>query len=152
MTWFKGSRPILYLQRCHFPLLSGLVKGKRPSFKRSLFLYFERESERTCTWGRGKERGRERASKTGCTLSAQSLMWGSISWTLRSWPELKSRVGRLTDWATPVPQITFFLSSQLVTSFVESLSCPVNAPWTFDHVVPGVLFCYHHSPCKSIRI
>ena len=28
-------------------------------------------------------------------------MWGLISWTMRSVPELKSRVGRLTDWTPP---------------------------------------------------
>jgi len=28
--------------------------------------------------------------------------------TMRSWPEPKSRVGRLTNWATQVPQLRFF--------------------------------------------
>ena len=48
-------------------------------------------------------RGRERESQAGPMLSAQSPTWGSISWTTRSWPEPKSRIGCLTDWATQAP-------------------------------------------------
>ena len=62
----------------------------------------EREGERQHEWGRGRER--ERESQAGSTLPAQSLTWGSIPQTVRSWPEPKSRVRRLTDWATQVCQ------------------------------------------------
>ena len=45
------------------------------------------------------ERGREkeRESQAGFALSAQSLTWGSISQTMRSWPEPKPRVRDLID-------------------------------------------------------
>ena len=61
----------------------------------------QRERERE----RERERGRERKSQANSMLPAQSPVWGLIPWTVRSWPELKSRVGRLTDWATQVPLI-----------------------------------------------
>ena len=49
--------------------------------------------------GKG-QREVETESQAGSALSAQSLTWGSNSWTMRSWPDLRSRVGHLTDWAT----------------------------------------------------
>ena len=58
----------------------------------------EREEKNVC--GGGAERGEERESRAGSTLSAQSLMWGSNSWTVRSGPELQSRVRCFTNWAT----------------------------------------------------
>ena len=61
--------------------------------------------ERACVhaWAGEGQRERERESHTGSTLSVQSLTLGSIPGTTRSWPELKSRVRRLTNWATQVP-------------------------------------------------
>ena len=46
----------------------------------------------------GKQQERERESYTGSTLSTE------LSPTLRSWPEPKSRIRRLTSWATQAPQ------------------------------------------------
>ena len=50
--------------------------------------------------GGGEERGQERESQAGCQCRA----WGR-AWSHRpgSWPDLKSRVRCLTDWATQVP-------------------------------------------------
>ena len=46
---------------------------------------------RECERGRSRERGRQNLKYTpGSELSAQSLTWGSNSWKVRSWPELKS--------------------------------------------------------------
>ena len=67
------------------------------------FVFFLRERQRQCKWKRGSER--ERESQVGSALSAQSLMWGSHSWIVRSWPEPKPRVRCLTDWGTQVPQV-----------------------------------------------
>ena len=63
----------------------------------------EREEESSEEKGRGRERERDRESQAVSMLSAQSLMWGLIPRTMRSWPDLKARVGRLTDWATQTP-------------------------------------------------
>ena len=64
-----------------------------------LFIYFERES-----WGGAeRERERERESQAGSMLLAQSLTWVSNSQTMRSWPEPRSGVRCLTDWATQLP-------------------------------------------------
>ena len=42
-------------------------------------------------WGRGRERHTQNLKQApGSELSAQSLMRGSNSWTVRSGPELKS--------------------------------------------------------------
>ena len=52
----------------------------------SLFIYFEGEGTREREGGREHEqrRGRERESQAGCAPSAQSLMWGLNSGTVRS--------------------------------------------------------------------
>ena len=42
------------------------------------------------------EQEKSRESQAGSTLSVQSPIWGSNTWAMRSWPELKSRVGCLT--------------------------------------------------------
>ena len=67
-----------------------------------VFILRERERESTCTWAGEGQRKKERESQAGSSLIAWSLKWGSISQTVRSWLELKSRVGRLTDWPTHV--------------------------------------------------
>ena len=56
----------------------------------------EREREREHKGGKGRESKEERESQADSALSAHSPVWGSISGTLRSRPELKSRVGCLT--------------------------------------------------------
>ena len=76
-----------------------------------LLIYFERERERerASMSGGAAEREGERESKAGSKLSAQSPTRGSIPRTsMRSWPEPKSRVGRLPDWATQAPLPVFF--------------------------------------------
>ena len=50
----------------------------------------ERERERQHEWRRSRERG-GRESKAGSALTTQSLTWGSIPGTMRSWPEPKSK-------------------------------------------------------------
>ena len=75
------------------------------SFFKCIFLVLkEREHEQ----GRGREKRRERKSQAGSALSAQSPTRGSNSWTMRLGPETKSRVRRLTDWATQAPHINWF--------------------------------------------
>ena len=64
-----------------------------------MFVYSEKEKEgervHTCVQAAGgAERGRQ--SQAGPLLLAQSPTRGSNSQTVRSWPEPKSRVGRLT--------------------------------------------------------
>ena len=74
-----------------------------------LFIYFEREKEREYKQGRkrGREREKERErereweSQAGFTLSEKSLCGAQSH---EPWPEPKSRVKRLTDWATQGPQ------------------------------------------------
>ena len=62
----------------------------------------------------GTERGRERIPSR-LRLSEWSRTWGSVSWKVRSWPELRSRVGCLTHWATQVPLFRNFLKLQLLS-------------------------------------
>ena len=59
-----------------------------------IYLFWEGERER--------EKGRENPKQAPCPTQ------GSIPQTMRSWPELKSRVGRLTDW-TPQASLGFFV-------------------------------------------
>ena len=70
-----------------------------------IYLFWERkrEWERACTQlGEGQREG-ETESQADSAPSTQSLMWGSNSQTVRSWPELRSRVGSLTE-AIRAPQ------------------------------------------------
>ena len=67
------------------------------------FLFFERK--RASMSRGGAERDGDRGSKAGSVLTASSPVWGLNSWTMRSQVELRSRVRRLTNWATQVPQI-----------------------------------------------
>ena len=58
----------------------------------SLFILRETESMRRG----GGEREGEREFQAGSALSAWSQKWGLNPWTVRSWPELKLRIGCLT--------------------------------------------------------
>ena len=60
----------------------------------SLFIYFWKREKAS---GRRAEREGEREYQAGSALSAQKLMRGLNPWTVRSWCELKPRVGCLTE-------------------------------------------------------
>ena len=68
------------------------------------FFFWERERESTWVAERGK-RGGGRGDRipTGSMLDGEPYAKPDPT-TLRSWPELKSRVRRLTNWATQTPQ------------------------------------------------
>ena len=83
-----------------FPLLSSLFYF----FDVYLFILRERESRG------GTEREGDKESQSGSALPMQSPMWGSNSQSLRSWPEPKSRVRWLTDWATKVALTSGFFT------------------------------------------
>ena len=60
--------------------------------------------------GEGAEKERERESALSAEPEAQGLMHRAPTqdheiMTMRSWPELKSRVGCLTDWATQMSHV-----------------------------------------------
>ena len=59
-------------------------------------------------WGREREREREgeRESQAGSALSPWSPTRAHKPWD-REWPEPKSGVGHLTDWATQAPRFFF---------------------------------------------
>ena len=70
-------------------------------FLKGLFIW---EKERVCTqvgWGSGTWEGTNRIPIRVCTES-EAWHWSRLP-ILRSWPELTSRVGYLTDWATRLP-------------------------------------------------
>ena len=92
------------------------------------FLFIFREKERACEQelGRGRERGRERIPSRLCTFSVEPDV-GLNPRTVRLWPGLKSRVGRLTDWAMLAPLM--FLSIVTVKCFLRDWhwpQCPVE--------------------------
>ena len=83
-----------------------------------IYLFWERES----TQAREGLRERKKESQAGSTLSAQSPTQGSISRSVRSWPELQSRVRSLTDWATQAPlKISLFRASNYGSKFQLSI-------------------------------
>ena len=88
--WMKQSTVILNLYRSLF-LRRSLYFFK---FFYMFYLFLrERERERESMSRGGAERERETQNPKqapSSELSAQSQTWGSNSWTMRSWPELKS--------------------------------------------------------------
>ena len=91
-------------------------------------------------------------------LSARKMMQGSISQTVSSWPEPKSRVGCLNDWATQVslnvsydntfPMIihcVWLLSfSIMFLRFIYFVAC-ISTSFLWLNNIP--LFGYKHSLC-----
>jgi len=63
-----------------------------------IYLYF---------FGVGGKAEEERGSQADSLLSTEPEVGLSLT-TLRSWSELKSGIGYLTDWATQVPQVFLF--------------------------------------------
>ena len=110
------------------------------------YVYFERlhmhaHTHKQGAWGetereRQRDRERQRESQAGSVLSARSLMWALIPLTMRSWPELKSRVGHLTNYSLTIVSWSsshwLIQASQLVTIFLlqEVLhTIPCQCPW-----------------------
>ena len=69
------------------------------------FIYFEKEREKAQV--REGQREVETESQADSAVSAQSPMWGLNSRTVRPLPELRSRVGRLTNCTTQAPLTGF---------------------------------------------
>ena len=84
------------------------------------FFIWERERERASEQERG--RGTERGNPKQSPCWAWSPILRAQSMTTRSWPELKSRVGRSTDSATQTPQYFYF--SYELESQINVYSCP----------------------------
>ena len=91
---------------------NGLHKKKNSNIQREAFIFFEVsfflkfiliENERASEHGEGRgwreadREKRERIPSRLCALTAQSLMQGSISQTVRSRPDPKSRVRHFTE-------------------------------------------------------
>ena len=95
----------LYIQHktCHF------------NHFKNLFIYFE--------VGRRAERETERENPKQPLLPVQSLMRGLISQTVRSWRELESPVGRLTDWHIQAP-LTMFKYAIWRINYIRSIVQP----------------------------
>ena len=115
-TWILAS----WLWNWFCYLLFSLVPffGVNRQFFFILFIYFETEIE--SGGGAGGE-VRETESQAGSTLSVQSLMWGSHSWTARSWPEPKSRVGHLELTEPPGPPLIDTSPKSIIASFSSFL-------------------------------
>ena len=97
----------------HFDI-STLLILKLVFFNVYLFI-FERERERKLEHGGCRERESERENlKQAPHCQHRAPMQGLISWTTRSWPEPKPRVGHLTHWATQASLKLIF--SILITS------------------------------------
>ena len=111
----------------------------------------------------GAERQGDRGSQAGPTLSVQSPMQGSISRTVRSWPEPKPRVrylNQLSYQGTPIKFLYFvFLSPKLVFFLQLHADCIKNfkegylggsVSWALDFVSGHDLTVHEFEP--HIRI
>ena len=97
---------LLFPLKCTFTMLGEVSFFIDNSFATWWLFFFNVyvfifEKESMSRWG--AEREGERESKAASMLSAQSPALGSISWTMRSQPGLKSRFRCLIDYASQVP-------------------------------------------------
>ena len=69
--------------------------GQKYLFFLKFINFWERES------GGGAEQAEDGGSEAGSALTAESLMWGWNSRTMRSWPEPKSELNRLSHPGAP---------------------------------------------------
>ena len=83
-----------------------------------IFSLWDREG----AWRGGAEWERERIlskfhtqHRTRCRAGSHGLL------TLRSWPELKSRVRCLTDWVTQAPQLFCYFNHQILREMLPLL-------------------------------
>ena len=76
---------------------------KLPFLKCTFNFFFFNLFRETAGRSRERERERETESQAGSALLVQGLMRGLNPRAMRSQPELRSRVGLLTDWATQGP-------------------------------------------------
>ena len=85
-----------------------------------MFIYLFWERERACkrAWGRVNERRRNRVPRSlqACHHRARCR---ARTQTVRSWPELKLRVGCLTGWPTQAPPAMWFLK-QSTKKFIST--------------------------------
>ena len=94
LFWLKGLKANL------FGIIRKFMLGF--FFKLLMFcLFLEREKEWASEWGQA-ERGRQMIWSRLHAMSAEPMQ-GSNPWTGWSGPEPKSRIGRLTYWATQAP-------------------------------------------------
>ena len=86
-------------------------------FFQCLYIYFERETEVGASRGGAENEGERENPKQAPRCQHKAPCKGPISGTVRSWPEPKSRVGRLTSWATQVPPWGWVFRSLLTCTY-----------------------------------
>ena len=81
------------------------------------------------------------------------LTWGSIPWTVRSWPEQKSRVGHSTDWVTQAPGFLTLLIRLLetVSSLIFMVLLPPGSLWTVLDALPSPTLLPQMQPVPGIH-
>ena len=104
-------------------------------------------------WGWGQRRGRENPKQTSFEH------WAPIG-GLRSWPELKARVGCSTDWAPQVPLSSLFELNFFCFLFVGGdyqKQCPYTRAWclSFLPMPKTVIYfylCIGNQPSETLLL
>ena len=97
-----------------------------------VYLFILREKESSSRGG--AEREGERKSQAGPHLSVWSLMQGSNSQTVRSWPGPKSRAEHLTDLATQVPWVFLFKEDKDFIKQIMALREDPYVKWNTNQI------------------
>ena len=119
-----------------------------------IYLFILRERQRDNMSRAEAEREGRRESQTGSVLTAQSLMWSLIPQIMRPWPELKSRVGCLTTWATQAPLRFYFLSTLSIQRGAPTHNLKIKNPtlhWLSHPRHPGALYVKCQVFHKNLR-
>ena len=111
VNWDKTSN-LLFPGRAYWMRMESLWT------KEHIFIYLFWERERVCVSTCRRDKGRENLKEA--PHPAWSPMRRSYLRTARSWLKLKSRVSRLTNWATQAPQRAHFIANILIQKQIFS--------------------------------
>ena len=111
-----------------------------------LFIFERQRASEPARTGEGQRERKTENPKQDLHCQHGAPTQSSIPWTVRSWPELKPRIGHFTDWATQEPlfleiidtnQLFLALICQRLLQFFNFCVC---LPW---------FFCSGH--CQAVK-
>ena len=121
------------LWRSAFSFLSFFLSSFLFFSLKFIYLFWERDRVRVCVGGRLRWAEGERESQASFAPSAEPDAGLDLTnWTVRSWPELRTSVRSLTDWATTAPRWSVFMQVGVVG---HKLRCAGNSTFSLKSVL-----------------
>ena len=136
---FPIWKPWRFMERAQCQLNLNLASFSRTiitSFLKKVYLFILREREREREQVSSREKEAERIPRISAEPDVGLDLLNQI---VRSWPELKPRVGRLTDWATkvlPTHKHPFFNTIHMPGRVLRDLISSFQQLYTFGDFSP----------------